>query len=74
LILIQAEVLDGLILAEDRRLGYAEARRNLVTRGIDLNALVGQRFRVGEPSASVSGCASLAHTSSHSPLRASSGA
>jgi MOSC domain-containing protein YiiM len=48
LILIQAEVLDGLILAEDRRLGYAEARRNLVTRGIDLNALVGRRFRVGE--------------------------
>jgi MOSC domain-containing protein YiiM len=48
LTLIQAEVLDGLVLAEDRRLGYAEARRNLVTRGIDLNALVGRRFRVGE--------------------------
>jgi hypothetical protein len=48
LTLIQAEVLDELVLPEDRRLGYAEARRNLVTRGIDLNALVGQRFRVGE--------------------------
>ena len=48
LTLIQAEVLDELVLAEDRRLGYAEARRNLVTRGIDLNALVGRRFRVGE--------------------------
>jgi MOSC domain-containing protein YiiM len=48
LTLIQAEVLDGLVLAVDRRLGYAEARRNLVTRGIDLNALVGRRFRVGE--------------------------
>ena len=33
---------------EDRRLGYAEARRNLITRGLDLNALVGRRFRVGE--------------------------
>jgi hypothetical protein len=48
LTLIQAEVLDELVLAEDRRLGYAEARRNVVTRGIDLNALVGRRFRVGE--------------------------
>jgi MOSC domain-containing protein YiiM len=25
-----------------------EARRNIVTRGIDLNALVGKRFRVGD--------------------------
>jgi MOSC domain-containing protein YiiM len=48
LTLIQAEVLDELVLAEDRRLGYAEARRNVVTRGVDLNALVGRRFRVGE--------------------------
>jgi MOSC domain-containing protein YiiM len=48
LTLIQAEVLDELVLAEDRRLGYAEARRNVVTRGLDLNALVGRRFRVGE--------------------------
>jgi len=48
LTLIQAEVLDELVLAEDRRLGYAEARRNVITRDIDLNALVGRRFRVGE--------------------------
>jgi MOSC domain-containing protein YiiM len=48
LTLIEAEVLDALQLPEGRRLGYAEARRNLVTRGIDLNALVGRRFRVGE--------------------------
>jgi hypothetical protein len=47
LTLIEAEVLDSLTLPEDRRLGYAEARRNVVTRGIDLNALVGRRFRVG---------------------------
>jgi hypothetical protein len=26
----------------------ARARRNVITRGIDLNALVGRRFRVGE--------------------------
>jgi MOSC domain-containing protein YiiM len=48
LTLIEAEVLDNLVLPEDRRLGYAEARRNLITRGIDLNALVGRRFRVGD--------------------------
>lgn len=47
LTLIEAEVLDALLLPEGRRLGYAEARRNLVTRDIDLNALVGRRFRVG---------------------------
>jgi hypothetical protein len=47
LTLIEAEVLDSLTLPEGRALGYAEARRNVVTRGIDLNALVGRRFRVG---------------------------
>jgi len=26
----------------------AESRRNVLTRGVDLNALVGKRFRVGE--------------------------
>jgi MOSC domain-containing protein YiiM len=46
--LIEAEVLDELTLTDGQRLGYAEARRNIVTRGIDLNALVGQRFRVGD--------------------------
>lgn len=48
LTLIEAEVLDALLLPEGRRLGYAAARRNVITRGIDLNALVGRRFRVGE--------------------------
>jgi MOSC domain-containing protein YiiM len=48
LTLIQAEVLDELVLTEDRRLGYAEARRNVITRDVDLNALVGRRFRVGD--------------------------
>ena len=47
LTLIEAEVLDSLTLPEGRTLGYAEARRNVVTHGIDLNALVGRRFRVG---------------------------
>jgi MOSC domain-containing protein YiiM len=48
LTLIAAEALDDLTLADGQRLDYTEARRNVVTRGIDLNALVGRRFRVGE--------------------------
>ena len=47
LTLIEAEVLDGLELPAGR-LTPEEARRNVVTRGIDLNALVGTHFRVGE--------------------------
>jgi MOSC domain-containing protein YiiM len=47
LTLIEAEVLDALTFAGGR-LAPEEARRNVVTRGIDLNALVGQRFRIGE--------------------------
>lgn len=45
--LIEGEVLDGLTLPEGR-LSAEEARRNIVTRGIELNPLVGKRFRVGE--------------------------
>jgi hypothetical protein len=48
LTLIEAEVLDDLSSADDAGLGYAQARRNVVTSGIDLNALVGRRFRVGD--------------------------
>lgn len=40
--LVEAEVLDDLGLTA------ADARRNVVTRGIDLNALTGRRFRVGD--------------------------
>ncbi|HWH12080.1 MAG TPA: MOSC domain-containing protein [Solirubrobacteraceae bacterium] len=46
LTLIEAEALDALTLPSGR-LAPADARRNVVTRGIDLNALVGSRFRVG---------------------------
>ena len=41
-------MLDELTLPDGQRLGYAEARRNVVTRGIDLNTLVGQRFKLGD--------------------------
>ena len=46
LTLIEAEVLDALELPVGR-LAPEEARRNIVTRGIDLNALVGKPFRIG---------------------------
>jgi MOSC domain-containing protein YiiM len=48
LTLIEAEVLDRLALPDGNTIGYAEARRNVVTRGISLNSLVGRRFRVGD--------------------------
>jgi MOSC domain-containing protein YiiM len=41
LTLVEAEVLDEL------ELPWEDARRNIATRGIDLNALVGRRFTVG---------------------------
>jgi hypothetical protein len=46
LTLIEAEVLDAL-RDEGLTLTPADARRNIVTRGIDLNALVGHEFHVG---------------------------
>jgi MOSC domain-containing protein YiiM len=46
--LIQAEALEGLQEEHGIELSGAESRRNVLTRGIDLNALVGRRFTVGE--------------------------
>lgn len=48
LTLMEAEVLDQLALPDGGKLEYAEARRNVVTRGVELNALVGRRFRMGD--------------------------
>ena len=47
LTLIAAEALEGLAAQHGIELTAAESRRNVLTRGIDLNALVGKRFRVG---------------------------
>jgi MOSC domain-containing protein YiiM len=46
--LIQAEALEGLHEEHGIELSGAESRRNVLTRGIDLKALVGRRFTVGE--------------------------
>ena len=45
--LIEKEVLDRLTLSDGTRLAPAESRRNLVTTGIDLNAMVGKELRIG---------------------------
>jgi MOSC domain-containing protein YiiM len=48
LTLIEAEAIEGLEAEHGVSIEPAEARRNVLTRGIDLNTLVGKRFRVGE--------------------------
>ncbi|MGL5827082.1 MAG: MOSC domain-containing protein [Nocardioides sp.] len=47
LTLIENEAIDGVNRA-GHLLRPADARRNIVTRGVDLNALVGRRFRIGD--------------------------
>jgi MOSC domain-containing protein YiiM len=48
LTLIEAEAIEGLVRESGIELGPGESRRNVVTRGIALNDLVGRRFRVGD--------------------------
>ena len=46
--LIEAEAIEALARDDGIELGPGESRRNVVTRGIGLNALVGRRFTVGD--------------------------
>jgi MOSC domain-containing protein YiiM len=48
LTLIAAEALEEGAAESGIELGAAESRRNVLTKGVDLNALVGVRFRVGD--------------------------
>jgi MOSC domain-containing protein YiiM len=48
LTLIQAEALEAMREETGIDVSAAASRRNVLTRGIDLNALVGRRFRVGD--------------------------
>jgi len=48
LTLIAAESLEAMAAEHGIEITAAESRRNVLTRGIDVNALVGKRFRVGE--------------------------
>lgn len=45
--LIQAEALEGLRADTGLELSHEESRRQVLTRGIELNDLVGKRFTVG---------------------------
>jgi MOSC domain-containing protein YiiM len=47
LTLIEAEALEGLLADTGIELSAAESRRQVLTRGIRLNDLVGERFTVG---------------------------
>ena len=46
--LIEAEVLEALATRAGIKLTAAESRRNIATRGVRLNELVGERFYVGD--------------------------
>ncbi len=46
--LIEAEALEAFTAETGIALSHEESRRNILTRGIGLNDLVGRRFRVGE--------------------------
>jgi MOSC domain-containing protein YiiM len=48
LTLIAAEALEEFRAETGIPLTAAESRRNVLTRGVDVNALVGKRFRVGD--------------------------
>jgi hypothetical protein len=48
LTLIEAEALEAFSAETGVALSHEESRRNVLTRGIRLNDLVGRRFRVGE--------------------------
>ena len=46
--LIESEAIDGLQREYGVEMAPGESRRNIVTRGVPLNHLVGREFRVGE--------------------------
>ncbi len=46
--LIEAEAIDGMVRDAGLTIAYEEARRNIVTRGVELTGLVDKEFRVGD--------------------------
>lgn len=48
LTLIAAEAIEAFNAEHDSDLTHEQTRRQVLTRGIDLNSLLGQRFRVGD--------------------------
>jgi MOSC domain-containing protein YiiM len=72
--LVEAEALEALARDHDLHLASGASRRNLVTRGVPLNHLVGVAFAVGD--AVLVGqnlcepCSRLARTTSHATMKA----
>lgn len=48
LTLVEAEEIEAFCAASGRELDLSLTRRNVVTRGVRLNTLVGRRFRIGD--------------------------
>lgn len=48
LTLVEAEEIENYCLSRSRPIDLALTRRNIVTRGVRLNSLVGRRFRIGD--------------------------
>lgn len=48
LTLVEAEEIEAFCAASGREIDLSLTRRNVVTRGVRLNQLVGRRFRIGE--------------------------
>lgn len=72
LTLIEAENIEGFNREYNQTIGLGTTRRNLITRGIRLNELVGKRFQVGQVLCKgielCEPCAILARQISHSGL------
>lgn len=46
--LVAKEELEAFLMTHDSELGFGDFRRSIITSGIDLNSLVGKRFKVGD--------------------------
>lgn len=45
---IACEEIDKFNASQEANLSYGELRRNIITQAVDLNALVGKRFKIGD--------------------------
>ena len=70
--LIKVEALEAFAAETGIELSHQESRRQVLTRGVRLNDLVGKHFTVARSRSSGASCASRATTSNRSPGRESS--
>ena len=72
LTLIEAEALEAMQQEYQIVVAPSESRRNVVTRGVPLNHLVGKEFEIAESGFAASGCASRAVICRNLPIAKSS--